>query len=290
MAVGAVFAGISAATSVVGGIMGASKASSNNAKAKKAEKEQKKLAKKQAKITNEYNTARFEADKKDYYAQREFEWESLKRNYQYQNTIIDYRYLQDTRAYGKSVNTYKQTLAFNSIAAQQAYESVQAQLGELSQAQAFSKQNMLVERLTAEGKAATGQAGRGMLKRQQATLADQGMSLAVMREELRSADRNASAQMQEIGLQKYAADNRAASNLMLRPERGPRPLEPVLGPERTFVEPAEALPGFVPPAMTQSTLAPLMSGIGGAASSLSSINWNAGSSNNNNSTTDDGDN
>ena len=93
------------------------------------------------------------------------------------------------------LNTYNQTLAFNSIAAQQAYESVQAQFNELMQGQAFAKQNMLVERLTAQGQvAAMGQAGRSQVKGQQATMADQGLNLAVMREELRSADRNARAQ------------------------------------------------------------------------------------------------
>ena len=42
---------------------------------------------------------------------------------------------------------------------------------------------------------------------------------------------------------------------MLRPERAPDPLAPVLGPERTFVEPPKVLPGFVPPAVKQNTMA-----------------------------------
>jgi type II secretory pathway pseudopilin PulG len=263
--IGAIVGGVA---SIASGIMGSSAASKANADAKKAQKKQEKLAQEQADITNEYNTKAFEAEKKDYYAQREFQWDTLQREYQYNNTIVDFRYLQDVRMYGKSVNTYKDTLAFNSIAAQQAYEGVQAQLNELRQGDAFAKQDMLVERLMAEGEAATGQAGRSQMKAQQVTVADQGRSLAVMREELRSADRNASAAMFDTGLQKYGADLNARANLMLRPDRMPEPLQPVMGPERTFVAPPKALPGFVPPAVQQSTAAPLVSGIGSGLSGI----------------------
>ena len=108
--------------------IGSQQAAKSNAAAKKAQKKQEKLAQKQADITNSI-TKKLWSRKKDYYAQREFQWENLKRQYQYDNSIIDYRYLQDVRMYGKSVNTYKQTLnAFNSIASNQAYESVPNQL------------------------------------------------------------------------------------------------------------------------------------------------------------------
>ena len=147
-----IMAGVSAVSSIVGGISGSQQASQNNKDAKKAYKEQKKANKEQAKITTKYNKEVFEADKKDYYAQREFQWETAQREWQYNNSILDYRFLQDVRMYGKSVDTYKSTLAFNSLAAQQAYESVQAQLAELEDQQAFGKQNMLVERLQAKVK------------------------------------------------------------------------------------------------------------------------------------------
>ena len=263
------FSVIAAGTGIIGGIMGSSQASKQNAAARKAEKEQKKLAQKQADITNEYNQRAFEAEKKDYYAQRAFQWETANRDFDYANAINDYRYLQDVRQYGKSVNTYNQTLAFNSIASNQAYESVQAQFNELLQGQAFAKQNMMVERLSQQGQiAASGQAGRSQQRRQQVTIAEQGLNLAVMREELRSADRNAQANLRDVAIQRFAADENAKAALMLRPERAPAPLRPIMGPERTFVEPAEALPSFVPPAVQQSTMMPLISGIGSAAGSL----------------------
>ena len=273
MPVGAIFAGVSAVAGIAGGIMGSQQASRNNSAAKKAQKEQEKLQKEQAKITNEYRKEAFDAEKKDYYAQREFAHEMALKQWEYDNTIIDYRFLQDVRMYGKSVNTYKQTLAFNSLGSQQAYESIQAQQNELRDEQAFAKQNMLVERITAEGDVGTGQAGRSQLKAQQSTLADQGRNLAVMREELRSADRNARSNMLDVAIQKFAADENAKANLMLRPMRTPRPMEPEMGPERTFVKPPKAIPGFVPPAIQQSTMAPLIGGISSAAGSLAGVNW-----------------
>ena len=53
---------------------------------------------------------------------------------------------------------------------------------------------------------------------------------------------------------------------MIKPERLPSLVKPELGPERTFVEPAEVLPGAVPPVQKQNTFAPLLSGISNAAS------------------------
>ena len=274
MALGTIFAGVSAASGLIGGIMGSSQASKANKEAKKAQEKQEKLAKEQAEITNEYNKKAFEAEKKDYYAQREFQFDMANREYDYNQEINDFRYLQDVRMYGKSVETYNTTLAFNSIAAQQAYESVQSQFNEMLQGQAFAKQNMLTERLAAQGEmAAMGQAGRSQRKGQQATLAQQGFNLAVMREELRSADRNAMSNLRDVSIQRYAADANAKAALMLRPMRAPDPLPPVMGPERTFVEPPKALPGFVPPAVQQSTMAPLVAGIGSAAGTLAGINW-----------------
>lgn len=273
MPVAAIFGGISAVAGIAGGISASNQAASNNRDAKKAAKEAKKQAKKQAKLTNEYNTKAFEAEKKDYYAQREFQWDTAVRQYQYDNSIIDYRFLQDVRMYGKSVENYKSTLAFNSVASRQAYESVQAQLGELEDQQAFVKQDLLVDRLVNQGKVATGQAGRSQIKAQQSTIAEQGRSLAMMRREFKSAVSQSEADMRDVAIQKWAADTNAKANLMLRPERAPRPLEPIQGPERTFVKPAKAIPGYTPPPVLQSTTAPLISGISSAAGSLAGINW-----------------
>ena len=269
LALGAVGAG----SSILGGIFGAKQQSSANSKAEKAAKKQQKLLDKQADINNEYRKEAFEAEKKDYFAQREFQFDTANRQFEYDNSIVDYRYLQDVRMYGKSVETTNDQLAYNSIASQQAYESTQSQFQELLQSQAFAKQNLYVESLENQGKAAVQQAGRGNLKGQQVTLAQQGMDLSVLREELKSGERQVGRQMRDIGIQKYAADKNALANMMIEPSRAPRPLAPIMGPERTFIEPPEELPGAVPPPAYSSPMGPLIGGISSAASGLASINW-----------------
>lgn len=273
------FTAISAGASIIGGIFGASQQSSANSKAEAAARKQQKLLEEQAEINNEYRQATFNAEKKDYFAQREFQFETANRQFQYDNSIVDYRYLQDVRMYGKSVETTNDQLAYNSIASQQAYESTQSQFQELLQGQAFAKQNLYVESLENQGKAAVQQAGRGNLKGQQVTLAQQGMDLSVLREELKSGERQVGRQMRDIGIQKYAADSNAFANMMIEPSRGPRSLSPVMGPERTFIEPPEELPGAVPPPAYSSPMGPLIGGISSAAGSLAAINWGGNKAN-----------
>ena len=60
---------------------------------------------------------------------------------------------------------------------------------------------------------------------------------------------------------------------MLRPERLPDIPAPTKPPEPSWLEPMQILPGMAAPAQQQSVFAPLISGIGAAAGSLSSINW-----------------
>ena len=263
-----IFGAISAVASVAGGIFGAASASSQNSKNAAAAKKQQKLLDKQAKINNEYNLEAHEAEKHDYFAQREFQFDMANRQFEYDNTIQDYTYLQNVKQYGKSVDQLGNQLVYNSIAAHQAYESTQSQFQELLASQSFAKENLFVERLQNQGAAAVGQAGRGQTKAQQVTLADEGRNLAVLQAELRSGETQAGRQMRDIGIQKYAGDKNAIANLMLRPEKAPRPMAPVMGPERTFVKPAEQIPGMAPPPAYSNPLMPLIGGISSAAGSL----------------------
>ena len=262
------FTAISAAVSIAGGIAGASSASSANADAKKAQKKQQKLLNKQAKINNKYNEKAFEAEKKDYFAQREFQFDMANRQFEYDNTIQDYTYLQNVRQYGKSIDQLGTQLVYNSLAAHQAYESTQSQFQELLASQSFAKENLFVERLQNQGAAAVGQAGRGQTKAQQVTLADEGRNLAVLQAELRSGATQGTRQMRDIGIQKYSSDRNAIANLMLRPEQAPRTPEPIMGPEKTFIKPAKQIPGMAPPPAYSNPLMPLIGGISSAAGSL----------------------
>ena len=108
----------SAAASVGSGIAGAQQASSQNARAQQNYEEQKRAAEKAAQQTNEYNARVFEADKENYRRQREYEWETAIKQWQYNSEIQDFQYLQTARQYLSSVENTEQQLTYNSIAAQ----------------------------------------------------------------------------------------------------------------------------------------------------------------------------
>ena len=262
------WAGVGAVTSIVGGIFGASSASKQNREAKKAQQEQQKIANKQAKITNEYNRTAFEAERKDYFAAREFQYETAVKQWKYDTAIQDYRYVQDVKAYEASAANYGQQTMFNNVAYQAAKESNQASYSELLAGTAFEGESTLVQNLEAQGKAALGQAGVSRGKAMQALAAKQGRDLAVLRASLKSSEQEYKRNMFDLALQKYGADMQAKANLMIRPERLPELIAPEMGPERTFVEPAEVLPGAVPPAKYTNPLMPLIGGVTGAASIL----------------------
>jgi len=74
----------------------------------------------------------------------------------------------------------------------------------------------------------------------------------------------------EIIQQKKYTDLNTTASMMLKPEFAgydPKPKKP---PEREFIKSMKAIPGFVPSPAQQSVWAPLISGIGSAASTLSS--------------------
>ena len=268
------FAAISAVASIAGGIIGASQASSANSSARSAQKKAEKLAKKQADITNTYNQAAFAAEKQDYFAARQFQYETALKQWKYDTEIQDYRYLQETKKYSASVDNYSNQLAFNTIGAQRAYESQQASFNELLASTAFEGQASLVENLQNTGRASLGQAGNSRVKAMQSTLAEQGRNAAIMSASLVSGEGEFQRGMQEVALQKYGSDLQAAANLMIKPQALPEIIKPVMGPERTFVKPAEVLPGAVPPAQYTNPIMPLIGGITSAASSIGNYTMN----------------
>ena len=267
----ATWAAVGAVSSIAGGIFGASQASKSNRAANRRYKKQQKINKKQAKITNAYNQAVFEAEKKDYYAAREFQYDMAVKQFQYDTAVQDFRYLQDVKAYGKSVENYGQQLVYNNIAYQSAKDSQMAAYNETLDAAAFEKQDMLVSQLQSAGNASLLQAGASRGKAMQAVAAQQGRDLAVLRASLVSSEKELQRSMMDIALEKYGADMQAKAELMIRPEALPALIAPEMGPERTFIEPAEVLPGAVPPPTHQSTLMPLISSVTNAASILASV-------------------
>ena len=265
MPVGAIIGGIA---SIAGGIFGASQAEQQNEQARKNYEEQKKLAQKQADIANDYQRRAFAAEKKDYFSAREFQYDTAKRQWQYDTELQDYSFLQRTKEFRKSAENYVQQRTFNTIAGQMAYESQQASFNELMASQAFESQGNLIENLNLRGKAALRQAGGSRAKGLQSTIGEEGRNAAIMAASLRGAAQEFERGLREASLQEYAANLAAMNNLMISPERLPEIPVPLLGPERTFVEPAEVLPGAVPTPQYQSVAMPLISGILSGASGI----------------------
>ena len=76
-------------------------------------------------------------------------------------------------------------------------------------------------------------------------------------------------------MQKYAADLQAKASMMIQPEAVPDIPKPEMGPDMIFVEPMKATPAFIPAPIQQSTMAPLISGIGSAAGALEGVDWSS---------------
>jgi len=254
---GAIIGGISA---VASGIFGASQADKQNREADRAQKKQQEQLDKIADNTNEYSKKVFKVDRQNYANTRAFERETLIKNWQYQTEQQDFGYLSAIEQYGKSVQNTQDRLTYNSIAAMQAYESEQSALNDLFTEDAFSRQGMLVDQLQNEGKAALGQAGNSRTKALQSSIAALGRNSAIMDASLSSSVEQSQRNMQQIGLQRYAADLQANASMMIKPKKGPAIPLPIQAPERIFIEPMEVLPGQAAPARQQSTFAPILGG------------------------------
>ena len=134
-------AGIGAATSIVGGIMGSRSASKKNAAAKKQQKKQKKFAKKTAKLQNKHNEKLDAADRANYYAMRDYNEETQLKDWQRGREIQDYNYLQALKQLEKNLSITSQQMDLNAQGEAQAIESEQAALKEAFIQQQFQRRS-----------------------------------------------------------------------------------------------------------------------------------------------------
>ena len=259
---------IGAATSVIGGIFGASQADKQNRQAEKNYKNQMQAAQQAADATNEYNKKAFAVDKQNYLNNREYERETNLAKWRYQTEIQDLQYKAVVEQYSKSVENTESRLAYNSIAAMQAYESEQSALNDILTEDTFSRQGALVDQLQNEGRAALGQAGNSRTKAVQSSIAALGRNSAIMDASLSSSVEQSQRNLRQIGLQRYAADVNAKAQMMIRPTKTPTAPRPTQAPERIFIEPMEVLPQAIQAPIRQSTSAPLVSGFIGAAGQI----------------------
>jgi hypothetical protein len=140
----AIIAGIGAATGLAQGIFGASSASRQNQEAQAQYEAQVKQQEKIARKTNEYNKEAFQVDKANYKAQRDYQFQIATQNWQRQNEIQDFQYLQDLRAYQRDIRIRDDQLNFNDLAAKQAYSNESAALSGLFTQQMFDRQDQVM--------------------------------------------------------------------------------------------------------------------------------------------------
>ena len=133
----ATFAGISAVSSIFGGIMGSSSAAKQNRKAREAQKAQEKYQLKIARKTNKYNKKLDKADKANYYAMREYSHETNLRNWERGKEIQDFQYLQQLKQYQRSTAIANAQLGLNARGEALGFEAEQAAIDELFIQQQF---------------------------------------------------------------------------------------------------------------------------------------------------------
>ena len=268
---GGVFGGISAITGIVSAIDGAGRANEANRRAKQNAEIQRAQQEGAAQVTNAYNKLVHAADQINYQRQRQYEYETAIRNWNYQTEIQDFQYLQAAKQFQGSVEATHQQLIYNSVAERQAVESEQAAFNEIMNQQAFQREGMLIEQLQNEGKAAMMQAGGSRTKAIQSTIAEVGRNSAILRASLMSSGAQSERNIRDISMSRYADDIKARNAMMIEPERLPDIPKPTIAPERVFVEPMAAMPGYIPGPARQSGAGPIFQGVAGAASAASSF-------------------
>jgi hypothetical protein len=82
--------------------------------------------------------------------------------------------------------------------------------------------------------------------------------------------------LEEIALRKQYADLNVKASMMLKPKKLSYDPKPEMPPERVFINRMKVKPGATASAPQQNIYAPLLKGIGSAASSLAGIDFGGG--------------
>jgi len=138
-----VAASIGAGVTLLGGLFGASQASSQNQQALDNQQKQQDNLNEIATKTNEYNDILDKADRDNYELQYKYEWDGAIQSWSRGNEIQDFQYLQDLRAYRRDLQIQGQQLDFNNLAADQAYKAEDAALAGLFKQQMFDRESQI---------------------------------------------------------------------------------------------------------------------------------------------------
>ena len=117
-------------------------AGAENRRRVQEENAQQRKLNKQARSNYDYAKDVHKAEKKDYYAQREFAYETAITNWEYGKQIQDYQYAQSLASYEKSAQIYEGQLDYNKQATSLAVSDQQASIQDLALSQAFQREAM----------------------------------------------------------------------------------------------------------------------------------------------------
>lgn len=113
-----------------------------NKEARASERSQRKALKTSARSEYSYNKDLHKAEKENYFAEREYAYETAITNWEYGKQIQDYQYAQSLAVYEKSKDIYEGQLDYNQQAATLAVNDQQAFIQDLSLQQAFQREAM----------------------------------------------------------------------------------------------------------------------------------------------------
>jgi len=116
----------------------------NRRRVQEENKQQRKLNQ-QARANYSYEKEVFKAEKKDYYAQREFAFETALKQYDYNTEIQDYSYGQSLARYEKDLGIYEAQLGYNQDAFGLAIGDQQAALQDFGLQQAFQRESIYAD-------------------------------------------------------------------------------------------------------------------------------------------------
>ncbi len=102
---------------------------------------------------------------------------------------------------------------------------------------------------------------------------DYEQNLKVLDANYNSAKAQTELNIKNIGIQKEIADVNTRAGMMLKPEKLPYNPKPERPPEHIFLESQKAIPGFTPSPAMQNIYAPLVQGLGSAASQVVGVDF-----------------
>ena len=113
-----------------------------NKDARRSEMKEQTRLNREAKALNKYNLKVHEAEKKDYFAMRDYQFDTAVTNWEYSKTIQDQQYAKDLAVYKKSEELFTNTEHFNDQSEALAFQDQAAAIEDLRLSQALQREAM----------------------------------------------------------------------------------------------------------------------------------------------------